>query len=213
MKRVSLKRGMRSKRWRKRTTRKRTGIRSKFAQVVQYFTRSAYFGNELTATTTAPVYNAWQFKLTDVPNYTDFTNLYDMYQIRGVEIELIPQANSVEVGNASGPCVHSALDYNDPQLPTSVAELCQFENYKMTRGLRSHKRYVRPKMMDLGLANVTPATVITTGYSKNQWINTNTPDVRHYGIKFVIDQIQSGSERQMNFDVRLKYYLAFKQVQ
>lgn len=193
----------------KRKPRRNYGYRNKVVkQPVQYFTRTSYqlSGYSVAAGAAAAGF-ARVFRLSACPNVSEFTNLYDQYQIKGVKISLIPRYTMTQSGAplAAIGNVWSALDYDDASAPTSVDQLLQYQNVKRTQMNRVHSRFLRPC-----IANEIFNTGIATAYApkRNTWIDCTSDTVEHYGIKLWIDSSQAG----VTFDVQVKFYLAFKNV-
>jgi len=63
---------------------------------------------------------AFSFSLDQLPNYTDFTNLFDHYSIDKVDIVAIPGVNPAQI--------FSAPDFDDAVAPTGVADLLERQN-------------------------------------------------------------------------------------
>lgn len=174
-------------------------------QPVHYFTRTAYLpgfynliaGGGATGT-------ARNFKLSDIPNATEFTQLFDQYMIKMVKIMLIPRFTEVSNTSSQGN-TWSVLDYDDSIVPTSVDTLVQYENVKRTRMSQTHVRYFKP-----AVAQEIFATGIASTYSakKNVWLDCTNDQVEHYGIKLWFDTRATN----VVYDVQIKYYLAFKNV-
>lgn len=179
-------------------------------QPVQYFTRTAFFPAVFTASTAAPAPAVSQFRLSDVPSVTDFTSLYDQYQIKAVKYTLIPKFTNNELnlggGAASGLLgnVWSVIDYDDVLTPVAVTELLQYQNLKRTRMDKFHSRYIVPKV------NVTMG--LNSQPKARQWLDIATTNTPHFGLKLWIDQLAGVSNTEIKFDLTVKYYLAFKNV-
>jgi len=184
-----------------RSLRPRGGI----MQPVQYFKRSVYLpGWSSTGTTDVP--GAFIFRLNDVPNVAEFTGLYDQYKINLVKWTLIPRGNSSDVttqGNSMG--VFTALDYDSNVAPTALNDLLQYQNMRMTRSTQQHKRVFRPVARD---ALIGSAGAIVGGIYKG-WIDCNVDNVPHYAIKYWFQALPSGTQQ---YDLKIDYYLAFKNV-
>jgi len=177
-------------------------------QPVQYFVRTAYLpGFYALAAGAGAVGAARQFNLSQVPNRTEFTNLYDQYQIKGVKISLIPRfTEALSTGTAQTiGNMWSCLDYDDASTPTSIDTLLQYQNVKRTRTNQVHSRFLKP-----AVAREVFNTGIATAYSpqKNVWLDCTSDTVEHYGIKFWFDSTPAG----VTYDIVIKFYLAFKNV-
>lgn len=132
-----------------------------------------------------------EFRLNELPNNSEFTNLFDRYRIRGVSVRIVPNISSYD-GNPAASAVsranvHTAVDLNDSTAPANVQELMQYDTYKMTTGDRIHQRYFKPRV-----SNEIFRTAISTNYamgSGNQWLDctVNGADLPHFALKWVID--------------------------
>ena len=106
--------------------------------------------------------SAFSFKLSDLPQYTDFTALFDQYKITGVKLDFIPFADNVSWEVASnGPTVAApggplmiATDYDDVTLPASASEMLSRQNVKVIPVGRRHQMFLRPKI--IASSNVSP---------------------------------------------------------
>jgi len=174
-------------------------------QPVQFFKRSVYLPG-WSSTGTSDVPGTFNFKLNDVPNVAEFTGLYDQYKINLVKFTIIPRGNTSEVttaGNSMG--VFSVIDYDSNTTPTSLDELLQYQNMRMTRSTQQHKRVFRPVARD---AIVGSAGAITGGIYKG-WLDCTNDNIPHYAIKYWFQALPSGIQQ---YDLKIDYYLAFKNV-
>lgn len=195
-------------RTKRRPTRRTRRIRSKRAirskKKIYYFTRYANFG-QLVISPLAPTLTAYTFRLADVPNSSEFTNLYDSYKIKAVKLTFYPaMTQSISTSTINAPagetrCV-TCLDRNDGVAPTSFDAVRQYQNAKVFQVNRRHSRYIyKPMVLD------------DSNYTINPWVNTTSPNVNYYGLKFAAEpSLQSSGTYQ--FSVEAKFYLAFKSV-
>lgn len=200
--------------YRKRSYGKRKAYRRRFKRSYRYskrgqklylFKRFCDYG-EIYPTNVTPLLGAINFSLSDLPNSTEFTGLYDMYKINCVKLTFLPQQtvnNSLgTVNNANASTrFFSAIDYNDGSSPGSIDELRQYQSCKMTPILRPHKRVIfKPKILD------------TNGFSISPWMSTASPNANYFGLKYGIEPMDSSTTTTMIFSVEAKMYLSFKNV-
>lgn len=174
-------------------------------QPVQFFKRSQYLPGYFAHSTT-DTSGAFIFRLSDVPDVADFTNLYDMYKINLVKWTLIPRGNSSDVttqGQSMG--VFTALDYDDNATPASLDTIMQYQNMKMTRSTQQHKRILRP----LARNNIIGAGGTVNNGPYRGWLDCGSTTTPHFGIKFWLQALPSGIQQ---YDIKLDYYLSFKNV-
>lgn len=207
----------RGKRIARRYLKKRGGYRKKqyggrkIKQPVQYFTRSYFIPGHIQIPTGAPSQGYSDFfTLNSLPDFTDFTALYDQYMIKGIKYTLIPRiSNAGPSGAVGNPSIlgniWSVLDYDDTNVPPSLNTLLQYQNVKRTQYHKIHKRYFKPAV-ELGVGS--PLT--SSAVKKYQWLDVANTAVPHLGIKLWVDG--SLGSYPLEFDLQVKFYMAFKNV-
>lgn len=186
-------------------------------QPVQYFKRSVYLSGHILTSVTSDTFTNQFFSLSSVPNYTEFTNLYDQYRINGVKVTLLPRGNTAEITASSGAStvfqgqstgVFSVIDYDDTAVLSSIQQACEYQNMKMTRATQQHSRYLKPRF---NLLSITNQGTGATGASQNTrgWLDCDYINVPHYGVKWAFQQ---NVNYNLTYDVKIDYYLAFKNV-
>jgi len=150
------------------------------------------------------------FQLSSLPNYTEFTELYDQYMICGIRVELIPRFSSSDINPldtySTLPCVHSVLDFNDITGATGLDDMLQYMNYKRTRGNVIHRRYFRPAVL---------VQTVSTGTGKSSkwgvWLDTSDATVPHYSFWYRADAAGSDGH-PIYYDIYAKYYFKCRNV-
>lgn len=199
---------------RRRSYRRRRVFRRSRRQRVHSFTRwtdvasQAILDNGSNSTMT--------FALSQLPSYTEFTNLFDQYKINCVVLKMrflnqIPDRvdSSTGVGRAN---FHYCIDYNDSVGYTTVSQFAQVSNYRVhaLNGERDWSIKIFPKCQKqiyVGLAS--------TGYGPTKsWINTADAAVPHYGLKYLIESGVAGvGENTIGIlQIQAKYYISCKNV-
>lgn len=199
-----------SKRSTKRTYRRRwkqSGTRySKTGQRKYLFKRYTGALGTIIINNINPTFAGLNFSLNDLPNYTEFTALYDMYKINCVKLSFIPQMDiNNSLTSVNNPMASarffSAIDYNDATAPTAIDDLRQYQTCKMTPILRTHKRVIfKPKILD------------TSSYSISPWISTASPSTNYYGLKIGVEPMSSTSSTTMTYTIEAIFYMTFKNV-
>lgn len=150
----------------------------------------------------------WQ--VFSLPNYTELTALYDQYRIDYVEMEFFYSVNTSSGTTFPLPIIYLAKDYNDPgSAPVTILQ--QYENcvtWQIGEQRGDGKKVIRVKPnVDINVYN----TPVSSGYARSKpiFIDTNSPNVPHYGAKLALDPIKFGASAttlgymSMNF----KYHL------
>jgi len=133
------------------------------------------------------VYGTFIFRLDDLPNVTEFTNLFQEYKINAVKLRFVPSYNDSTSGAVAAnrlPIFHMVKDDDDIAPPTTVDQLYQYDSYQMRRTDKPFTMYIRPKA--LGLAY---RVGVTSGQmpGKGGWMSCDTADVPYYGLKWASD--------------------------
>ena len=127
-----------------------------------------------------PYYAAFNFSMNDMPGYTELTNLFDFYKLTGVTFHVIPykQTDSNSVGSTNNTYqvpIFYAIDRSDSTTPTSVGDILEYNDHKITTVWKGFKVYIsNPKFAD------------ATAASRDGWVGTSNPSLNWYGLKIAI---------------------------
>lgn len=128
---------------------------------------------------------ALNIKLSNLPNYTEFTNLFDLYRICAVKINWVFSANTNDVTatpTVGLPTLFSVIDTNDDVNLSGLNAYLEYETCRMQRMDKPVKRYIKPKT-----ATALYQGGFFTGYGsqvKNPWVDTTSYDTNYYGLKW-----------------------------
>ncbi len=155
---------------------------------------------------------AQEFKFTDMPNATEFSNLFDLYKINLIKITFVPTATSADANpNATQifmPNLMSVLDYTDAAAPSGINELMQYPNCRRTKLTRQHTRIFKPRVLQDVVGQGA-----TTGYNSKPWPYVSFGiDVTGYGIKWGLDQVFNVASGGIGVDRYVTYYFSCKNV-
>ena len=156
------------------------------------------------------------FELADLPQYSTYIGLYEQFKLLKVQIMYKTLTNSASIYQAPGQItttgmVHSVIDYNDANVPTSVQGMMNDPSYKVTPGYRNHSRTIYPKFQNSIASGV-------QAQSKTGWLNsynvngTTVNAVSHYGLKLCFEGGTGASSAyaSMVHEVIYKYTFLFK---
>lgn len=161
------------------------------------------------------------FCIGDLPNYTEFSNLYDCYRIRGVKLRLIPictQGSMFSNGLLEGILLHYVTDLDDGASPsasaTGITDLQQYSNYKCVInavGRRSINIYLKPRY-----AQAVYNTAVSTGYTEGNrslWLDMTNTQVPHYGVKLLFEHYHTSTDNATYlWKLEATYYFQCKDV-
>lgn len=153
---------------------------------------------------------AHTFTLDELPDYTEYTTLFDQYRIMGIGIRIVGFAN--DATNANVKCVvHAAPDVNDGTAlaaagSTGVQLLRSKIGYKCRNVLsqKPFKTYTKAKLTT-EVAGVGGTRYITP--QGKPWSSSAYPDVKYYGYKTIFEVVTPSSATE--YFVQLKYELVY----
>lgn len=157
--------------------------------------------------------NADNFQLLSLPNVTEFSNLFDQYQISGVLTTVRYTCNTATASSKLGlPTLYWCYDNDDGTAITSMAELTQRKHSSKLLSSPA-KIFCRPSTV-----SEIYRSALTTGYAPDwkKWIDMTTTDIPHYGIKFFLLLPTSTLTADTDHDypgkiiVEHKYYMRFR---
>jgi len=148
------------------------------------FTRS-FTGSQITTPPAAGLagFNQYNFRLSNFPDYVEFTSLFDAYRIVQVELTFIPIAGAAtaNVGGYYGE-IYSVIDYDDSNTLGTISAAQEYNTLQVNVAGKMFTRVLNPR---IAIASFSGAF---TSYAQlnNAWIDAASPDVYHYGLKVAI---------------------------
>lgn len=173
-----------------------------------------------TGTLTGTYFRAFVFRLNDLPNYLEFTSLYDYYKIRSVALTIMWRSTNlsmIETQNSIAkvglPIMYYVIDRDDDTAPTAIDQLREYsraKRFEFDTGKRACRIYLK--------CNTIQESAETAGAAGkqlmfNKWNDCNNSDIYHYGLKIgiYVPMLTTGEQSPANFfDVEATYYLSFK---
>lgn len=153
----------------------------------------------------------YAFKLSDLPNYTELTGLFDCYKITGVKLFFIPCHNSREMGELTYapqiPQVHYCFDPDNNSPPASLNAVLERQGSRSKSLAYPFSVYLTPTT-----TSSVYATGVTSAYklnSKSAWIDSDNANVEYYGFKM---WIEGATTQNFYFNLKIvaKYYVKLK---
>lgn len=165
----------------------------------------------IVSSTTLVVSTSFVFKLSDLPQYTTFTSMFDTYRILSVNIKFIPRTNidAGVNGNAYSTTMFYAIDYDDINVLGTISALQEFGGCK---AISSHKTFsvtIHPKV-----ARTIFQGGVSSAYEEPKsgvWIDAAYPNVEHYGLRTMIPPV-SGATGAVTYDIVRTFMIQMKHV-
>lgn len=204
--------------YRRRTTRRRSMTRRRYPSrrprlsrrrtlsnynKVYSFKRFSAAQTGFICSNTTETFFTINFSLNDIPGYTEFTAMFQLYKITGVKISVLPPqtvSNSLTSINNANPAARlfSCIDTTGNSYAT-INDMRQNQTLKYTSILRPHVRYLnKPKILD------------GSSYTISPWLSTSSPGTNYYGMDLGCEPTGSTTITTMTFSIECTFYLKFK---
>lgn len=140
----------------------------------------------------------FSFSLSNLPNSSDFTNLFDSYRIDRIDAVILGSSNSLQI--------YVAVDYDDAVAPTGVVDMLERQNVQcksVTAGSFQQLRVSFVPRMPIEGANAGPQLAPV-----GMWVDTADPTVQYHGLKLWL-QPSTGTVT-LQPQVIFTYHLSFR---
>ncbi len=145
-----------------------------------------------------PSVGNFNFSLNDLPNFAEFTALFDLYRIDEIEIEWYPEYTVLSDGGVTSPAINVQMNTAiDPAGNTisAVNDVLQFRSLHSTGISKQHKRRFTPSYL---MDGITPTKC---------YISCASPSSNLWGIAYGV--LPTGTA--MTFRSRARFYLSLAQ--
>lgn len=142
------------------------------------FSQSFEISALATSSTTVPTFTANYFTLSSLDQASSLVAIFDQYRISNIRVQLIPRISVVDTTANTG-LFTSLIDLDDSASITTLGQAHDFQSAMTSRGTETHVRTFVPRVA-LGAYAGTFTSYANMG---NQWIDTASTSVQHYGLK------------------------------
>lgn len=164
-------------------------------------------------------YGYWKFALADLPNYTDFTNLFEAFRLKGVTLKFVPTRGltqditpqvtsaNVEYSYALSPLALAAEKSAITSNPSFVSVL-EDSDSRVVLSDRTHTMYIANPVM------YQPGDGLTVTALATPWIDCAAGSAAHmFGAKFAFADISAAGTNMVAYQVFATYHLECRGVQ
>lgn len=157
------------------------------------------------------VIKAYSFSLSQLPNASEFTSLFQAFRLNKIIVKIQPRFNvSVSQATTIAPRIISAIDYNDDNAGFTSAELLEYSTHRIHFGFRPIARKFTPAI-EVGLLG--SGTAVVSGVQKfKQWVDMAAFDAKHFGFKIIFEPAAANTNNYF-YDVFTTIYFSCKQLQ
>lgn len=162
--------------------------------------------------TASQIRGAFRFCLSQASNISEITNLFDNYRI--VKVKLMFALTVTEATSANSqlpmPIMHYCYDPDDNTMPPSRSSVLENGYCKSRRMEREFSVVVTPRAQQSVVGGVGGAGgMLPVG----NWLDSGSPAIYHYGLKFWIDQFPYASvDNTIGITCTPVYYIEAKNV-
>jgi len=153
------------------------------------------------------------FELVDLPQIAPYVALYEEFRIDKVIVRqklMTNQApNFINNGTVTTGLIHSVVDTNDINMPTTIQGMMNDPSYRCTRATKDHVRTIYPKY----LVEVQAGSV---SKPSRGWLTcSNAANVSHYGIKYCFEGGVNTAGNYTSFysEPQMTFYVSFRNPQ
>lgn len=195
--------GKRRRIMKRRSALARTAVRQLFATKRFVSGKLALNGNDAVSTQLGGV----NFTLTDVPSNGELTVLFDQYKIAGIAYRWVINTDPMVLTVKKYPRLIWVHDYDDSSAPGAFNDLAQYPKMR-EHWFTENRQCTKWKFIRPARAAVEYESATLSSY-RPQWkgfIDCASNTAPHYGIKYYVDQFQTG----VSLYLQCRYYLVFK---
>jgi len=157
----------------------------------------------ITPSVTLETFTSYTFILSNLPDSTEFTSLFDQYRIMQVRVIFSPLFTDTSATVAYPP-IYTAIDYDDTNSVTG-SQINEYDSVQFNTTGIYFERVFNPRV---ALAAYSGAFTSFGQPKAGFWIDCASPGVIHYGLKTVMPV--AGAANQV-WSVRAHVHLQFRE--
>jgi hypothetical protein len=159
--------------------------------------------SQITVSATAVSETNYSFNLSQHPQQTSWSSLFDQWSIPQVSISF---QSTLPPGSTTGPCLfHTALDFDNTTAINTVAAIEDFSSCNSV-AMQPSTRFVRSVKPSCRGASVSGGSQVSAIMMGPQWIDSALPGVNFYGIR----SIASSAGASYGIDVTITIWYCFR---
>jgi hypothetical protein len=160
-------------------------------------------------TATAPAFGAIYYQASDLDQFANFAVVFDQYRIEETEVTFRPAwtDNSLSFSTIVAPLLYLVVDYDDNDVPTTLAQLREYSN--CTQSLyETQVRRFKPHVAVAAYAG------IYSNYAnmESPWIDCSSNLVQHYGIKYACDAGATAQTNLQHWVIQTRHRISFRNI-
>lgn len=164
----------------------------------------------------AGVCREWSFALSDLTDFQEFVNLFDLYKITACKVEIF-MSNSLANANLNENLICYAAPSRSGQTPTMdedyfLNKQASKKKYAYVGSARPVTYYMKLNQLAMVYGQPTGVPPSVTDYAtiRPRWVSTQEPTTEHYGLDTRIQLVNNTSLPNAFMKVVMTYYIACK---
>lgn len=145
--------------------------------------------------------HAFPFALSLLPNYSEFTNLFDRYRIRQVDVRMALNNRDNSTTSVAYPTIWAWMDDDDASIPASRQVALERQSVRPFTYSNSENVYsvsIQPRWLLDGTSKAGLAP-------RDMWVDMSWPSVSHYGLKLWVDNYNTARENNITVDATIHF--------
>jgi hypothetical protein len=160
---------------------------------------------------------AYTFQLSDVVNYSEFTQLFDSYRLMKVELTFRPHITNVVTQHDS--TTNTSFRVPEIMMYRDMDGLGATQTEAQVRQRQDAVIKLATKPITIALvpqvAQEVYRSLTTSAYSvpyKNLWLDCSSESVPHWGIRGLITPVGTALAPNFNYTIDVRYWIQFRKV-
>lgn len=153
------------------------------------------------------------FQLSFLPDYTEFTALYDQYRVDKLVYHFIPLQSESTTYNAAGSPSNSllltAVDFDGGSSGLTLPQFLSYESCTVVPAQRTHKVTVQPRATLAG-ANAAATIVNLAIAPTDTWFDCATSTLPFFGCRFATLAETGSPTSHISYSVWIEAFVTFK---
>lgn len=146
-----------------------------------------------------------------LPNSSELQSLFDRYRLKKVIVTVYYSVNSSETGQVPMPLIKQALDFNQVTGTNDLNEYAGSHVKQMGNATNGWKFYLTTPTVSNAVETNTAPTANLAQSAISPWIDTASPGVNHYGMRFQAGVFGNASDSVAgNFLFQFELFYEFK---
>jgi len=152
------------------------------------------------------------FILQSLPDYTEFTALYDQYRVDKLVVHFIPNANVIDhsSSNLDSGTLLTAVDFDGGATGLTLTQFLSYESSQIHAHCVPAKITIQPRA-ELAAVN-TGGTTVSSGLPNNAniWYDCSNTTVPFYGVRYATTAEAAATGYHTYYNIWVEAFVTFK---